>query len=102
MMKKKVTKAVSRLFPDPRVPVLLILAGYLLLGFTVLGFNRSPFQILVTSVTACLFELFLMWVFNKEGLPGQSKRFQFPLSALITSLGLSILLNYSHSYSLLF
>jgi Na+-translocating ferredoxin:NAD+ oxidoreductase RnfD subunit len=86
-------ESVARVFPDPRVPVLVLLAGYLILGFTTLGWNRSPMQVAVTSVSACALELFLAWCFGRKR--------EFPTSALITSLGLSILLNYSHSYSLL-
>jgi Na+-translocating ferredoxin:NAD+ oxidoreductase RnfD subunit len=82
------------LFSDPRYPVLLLLLGYLTLGFTVLGFNRSPFQALVTSISAVSLELILSWTLNRKLV--------FPLSALITSIGLSLLLNYSHSFYLLF
>jgi len=73
--------------------VLLILGTYLLLGFTVLGFNRSPLQVLVTSASACALEFALVWIFRK--------RREFPLSTLITSFGLSILLNYGRDYFLL-
>src|SRR5579859_1690581 len=69
----------ERVFPDPRIPVLLLLAGYLLLGFTTLGWNRSPMQVLVTSASACVLELFLGRLFGRK--------LEFPLSALITSLG---------------
>src|SRR5919199_3398867 len=34
---------------DPRLPVLGILALYIVLGITVLGFNRSPVQILICA-----------------------------------------------------
>ena len=78
-----------KIFPDARIPILILLCGYLVLGLTVLGFNRSPAQILYTSLSACALELLLMKLFGKK--------LEFPLSALITSLGLSILLNYSHS-----
>src|SRR4051812_47917415 len=87
------TVRLPRIFPDPRVPVLLLLVGYLVLGFTTLGWNRSPTQVLVTSVSACVLELFLGRLFGRK--------LEFPTSALITSLGLSILLNYSHSFTLL-
>jgi enediyne biosynthesis protein E4 len=79
---------------DPRIPVVFLLIGYLLLGITVLGFNRSPSQILTTTLTACLFELFLMKIFRDK--------ITFPLSATITSLGLSLLLNYGHDHLILF
>lgn len=78
---------------DPRIPVFLILLSYLILGFTVLGFNRTPLQALVTTSSALIFEVLLARYFQKKWI--------FPLSALITSLSLSFLLNYSHSYILL-
>jgi len=84
---------IAKIFPDPRVPVLLILTGYLVLGFTVLGFNRSPDQVLVTCLSAMALELLLMKLFRGK--------IEFPLSALITGMGLSILLNYSHTYAFL-
>ena len=87
--------AVAKVFPDPRVPVLILLAGYLVLGFTTLAWNRSPMQVLVTSVSACL----LRALSRRD--PRPKGQLEFPISALITSLGLSILLNYSHSFTLL-
>ncbi|WP_295903563.1 FG-GAP-like repeat-containing protein [uncultured Bdellovibrio sp.] len=78
---------------DPRWIIAIILGSYNILGFTVLGFNRSPMQMVVTSIMACLLELLLCyWV---------QRKWVFPLSALITSFSLSLLLNYSHSYWIL-
>jgi Na+-translocating ferredoxin:NAD+ oxidoreductase RnfD subunit len=71
-----------------------LLGSYLILGFTVLGFNRTPFQAFVTTSSACLFDVFLSRIFKK--------RWIFPLSAMITSFSLSILLNYSHNFFVLF
>jgi Na+-translocating ferredoxin:NAD+ oxidoreductase RnfD subunit len=82
------------LFKDPRITVALLLFTYLCLGFTVLGFNRSPAQVALTSLIACSLELFFMKIIRK--------RVEFPLSALITSFGLSLLLNYSHGFWLVF
>ena len=79
---------------DPRVAVALILFTYLVLGFTFLGFNRSPWQVAVTSISACALEGGLTWAIKRTII--------FPLSALVTSFGLSLLLNYSHSFGLLF
>lgn len=79
---------------DPRYSIAVILFSYLVLGFTVLGFNRAPTQALVTSASAVLFELLLHRLFKGAWI--------FPLSALITSFSLSILLNYAHDYFLLF
>src|SRR6185295_11410904 len=82
--RSSIQELVQRVFPDPRVPILFLLVGYLILGFTTLGWNRSPMQVLITSVSACALELFLGRLFGRK--------FGFPTSALITSLGLSILL----------
>jgi len=78
---------------DPRIPVLVILVGYLVLGFTVLGFNRTPTQAIMTTLCTCLLELFYLRVLRKK--------WAFPFSALITSCSLSLLLNYSHNYYML-
>ncbi len=78
---------------DPRWAIAGILFFYLLLGFTVLGFNRAPSQALVTTLSACLLEVVLARVFKKIWI--------LPLSAMITSFSLSLLLNYSHDYYLL-
>ena len=78
---------------DPRIPVLVILIGYLVLGFTVLGFNRTPTQAIITTISTCLLEAIYTRIFKKV--------WALPLSALITSCSLSILLNYSHNYYML-
>jgi Na+-translocating ferredoxin:NAD+ oxidoreductase RnfD subunit len=78
---------------DPRWTIAFILGLYNVLGFTVLGFNRSPIQMLITSIMACTLELLLCrWV---------TKKWIFPLSALISSFSLSLLLNFSHNYWIL-
>lgn len=79
---------------DPRIPVAAILFTYLVLGLTVLGFNRSPLQAIVTTITCCTLEVILTYIFKKKWI--------FPLSAMITSFSLSFLLNYSHDFLLLF
>jgi Na+-translocating ferredoxin:NAD+ oxidoreductase RnfD subunit len=78
---------------DPRWLVFLSLASYLILGFTVLGFNRTPYQALVTTLSCALLEVGLHYYFKKKWI--------FPLSAMITSCSLSLLLNYSHDYFIL-
>jgi Na+-translocating ferredoxin:NAD+ oxidoreductase RnfD subunit len=78
---------------DPRITVFSSLFLYLVLGFTLLGFNRSPFQALITSVSCALLEVIFCRLFKQKWV--------FPISALITSLSLSILLNYSHDYWIL-
>lgn len=79
---------------DPRIPVAFILFLYLVLGLTVLGFNRSPMQAITTTVTCLCMDTLLTRLFKGRWL--------FPLSALITSFSLSFLLNYSHDFFLLF
>ncbi len=74
---------------DPRIFVAGILFLYLVLGLTVLGFNRSPMQAVTTTVLCCSLDFLLTRIFNGKWV--------FPLSALITSFSLSFLLNYSHS-----
>ena len=79
---------------DPRITIAAILFSYLVLGVTVLGFNRGIGQMAVTTVSTCAFEWVLCRIFHKKWL--------VPMSALITSLSLSLLLNYSHDYWVLF
>lgn len=76
---------------DPRIPVALILFCYLVLGMTVLGFNRSPTQVAITVATAVVLDM----VFHRIFVGGAPL---FPFSALITGMGLSILINYAHGY----
>jgi hypothetical protein len=78
---------------DVRYIVLAILVIYLILGFTVLGFNRTPTQAIITCLCTMIFEVVLCYIFKKKLI--------FPLSALITSCSLSLLLNYSHNYWIL-
>jgi Na+-translocating ferredoxin:NAD+ oxidoreductase RnfD subunit len=74
---------------DPRLAVAGILAAYVLLGITLLGFNRGPDQVLVTVGAAVLLDMALHRVL-RGGPP------LFPLSAVITGLSLSIIVNYAH------
>lgn len=74
---------------DARYTVTFILFIYNVLGITVLGFNRSWSQILLTASIGILLHIFYDVIFNKK--------FYFPISALTTSLGLCILVNYGHS-----
>ncbi|TDJ36737.1 MAG: hypothetical protein E2O53_03100 [Gammaproteobacteria bacterium] len=73
---------------DPRLKVLALLAIYLALGITVLGFNRSPLQILIVVSVTCALDILLYKLIKGQWL--------FPLSAAITGLSLAILVNYSH------
>lgn len=75
---------------DPRIAIAAILLAYVLLGITVLGFNRSPAQVLQTVATAVLLDFALHAILRRGAPP------LFPFSALISGLGLSILVNYAH------
>ena len=75
---------------DPRVAIAAILVIYVTLGIAVLGFNRTPLQVL-TSVTIAVALDMLLHALLRRGAPPL-----FPFSALITGLGLSILVNYAH------
>jgi Na+-translocating ferredoxin:NAD+ oxidoreductase RnfD subunit len=78
---------------DPRWAFAAIMVVYCVLGTTVLGFNRDPFQILLTVSCCAGFEVLFAWLFRREKL--------VPLSACITGLGLSLLVNYPHDLFLL-
>ncbi len=78
---------------DPRKAIALILFTYLVLGFTVLGFNRVPSQALATTLSACALEVLLCRIFKGKWV--------WPMAAMITSFSLTILLNYSHDYFIL-
>lgn len=75
---------------DPRIPVAVILGTYVVLGMLVLGFNRSPLQVATTVATAVGLDVLLHRLLRRGEPP------LFPFSALITGLGLSILVNYAH------
>jgi len=85
---------VQRSAVDPRIPFASILALYAILGCTVLRFNRTPLQMLVTVASACALDVFFCRVIHKRWL--------VPLSAFITGTSLALLLNYSHNSFLLF
>ncbi|HEY2922567.1 MAG TPA: FG-GAP-like repeat-containing protein, partial [Candidatus Binatia bacterium] len=80
---------------DPRIAFALILTLYAVLGCTLLRFNRNPTQIVLTVLSACLFDMALHYCLR-------GRRLIFPLSAYITGLSLALLLNYSHNNYLLF
>jgi enediyne biosynthesis protein E4 len=80
---------------DPRIPFAGVLTTYAFLGCTVLGFNRTPLQMLLTVVAGCALDMLLHWLFsNRERL--------VPLSAFISMTSIALLLNYAHNYYLLF
>lgn len=78
---------------DPRWIVFFSLLSYLVLGLLLLGFNRTPLQALITTLSCISMELILHRIFKEKWI--------FPFSALITSLSLTILLNYSHDFFIL-
>ncbi|KFE64180.1 FG-GAP-like repeat-containing protein [Hyalangium minutum] len=73
---------------DARIPFALLLISFAVLGTTLLGFNRSPLQILTTVVATAALDVLLHLLLRK--------RLLFPLSAVISSLSLALLLNYAH------
>ncbi|MCI0651656.1 MAG: FG-GAP-like repeat-containing protein [Planctomycetes bacterium] len=91
----KIGAGAKSLWRDPRIPFAVLLTLYAILGCTLLRFNRSPGQILLTVASACLLDMALHWLLRKREL-------LFPISAYITGLSLALLLNYSHNYYLLF
>ena len=80
---------------DPRIPFALILTAYAVLGCSVLGFNRTPLQVLLTVAAGCALDTGLHWLFCK-------RERLVPLSAYISMMSIALLLNYSHNYYLLF
>src|SRR6266404_9117985 len=74
---------------DPRLAVAAVLALYVSLGITVLGFNRHPLQVALAVGTAMMLDMALHQAL-RGGWP------LFPLSAAITGLSLSILVNFAH------
>ena len=74
---------------DPRWPVAGLLLGYVILGITVLGFNRTPLQVGATVLCSVVLDMLLHRLLRRGPM-------LFPLSAVITGLGLSILVNYAH------
>jgi Na+-translocating ferredoxin:NAD+ oxidoreductase RnfD subunit len=74
---------------DPRYIVTFILLIYNILGITILGFNRSIYQILLTVLIGIVLHTTYDLLFNHK--------LKFNISAVTTSLGLCILVNYGHS-----
>ena len=80
---------------DARVPFALLLTLYAAAGSTILGFNRSPLQLLLTVVVGCALDMGLAWLFC-------GRTIIVPLSAYISMVSIGIILNYAHNYYLLF
>lgn len=79
---------------DPRWVFGALLLTYAVAGCTVLGFNRDPWQMALTVLSCVVLDAGLTWWLRGEKV--------FPLSAGITGLGLSLLVNYPHDHLLLF
>ncbi|HEY1100007.1 MAG TPA: FG-GAP repeat protein, partial [Myxococcota bacterium] len=73
---------------DPRWPFAALLTLYGVLGFTVFGFNRSPWQMLFIVVVGSVLDMVFARFVRGRAV--------FPLSAWISMCALAILLNYSH------
>lgn len=82
---------------DPRIVVGGILCAYVVLGITLLGFNRTPVQVALAVSAAALLDMVLHRILRRHERP------LFPLSAAITGLSLCILVNFAHgtSYALI-
>ena len=78
---------------DPRIPFAAILTLYGILGVTVLGFNRMPWQMLLIVTSGSLLDMALSWFIRGRKI--------IPLSAYISCCSIGLLLNYSHTYWLL-
>src|SRR6476659_10226654 len=83
----KWTKIPSR--RDPRWPFFFILTMYVTMGITLLGFNRSPTQVLFVVAATCLLDMLLHFFLRERSL-------LVPLSAAISGMGLGILVNCAH------
>lgn len=85
---KLIRSLINHIKADPRWIFLGLLAFYNIWGMTVLGFNRSPWQIVLTIIFGASYEVIFHRLFKGKWI--------FPLSALITSCGIGLLLNFSH------
>ncbi|HXG57611.1 MAG TPA: FG-GAP-like repeat-containing protein, partial [Thermoanaerobaculia bacterium] len=92
--RKRERRQAAALQIDPRIPFAALLTVYAILGCTLLRFNRTPLQMLVTAASTCALDMLFAWVLRREKL--------VPLSAYISGLSLALLLNYSHDSYVLF
>lgn len=74
---------------DPRWPFAALLTLYAVVGCTLLGLNRTPGQIVLVVGASCVLDLLFTRV-----LRGSVS--EWPLSAYITGMSLSLLVNYAH------
>jgi len=78
---------------DPRWIFAGLLGSYAFIGSGWLGFNRDFLQIFLTITLCMALDMAFAWIFQKRKL--------FPLSACISGLGISLLVNYPHDDYLL-
>ncbi len=78
---------------DPRWLFAGLLTCYAVVGSMFLGINRDLWQIFLTISLCLVLDVCFSWFLRRTLL--------FPLSAYITGLGLSLLVNYPHDYYLL-
>lgn len=78
---------------DPRWFVAGLQSLYLCIGIRFLGFNRSPAQVAFTILSALLLDLLFQFLYRRWV---RGAEIRFPLSGVISGLGLSIILNYPH------
>ena len=74
---------------DLRIPFAAILTFYGILGVTLLGFNRTPWQLLFIVASGSLLDMGLARVLHGRKI--------IPLSAYISCCSIGLLLNYAHS-----
>ncbi|MDG1287249.1 MAG: FG-GAP-like repeat-containing protein [Rickettsiales bacterium] len=76
---------------DPRIRVAVLLAIFLTIGIAFLGINKTPEQVGFILLVGCATDMLLHRILR----PGRG--ILFPMSAVITCLGLSILTNFAHT-----
>ncbi len=76
---------------DPRIRVAGLLAIFLIIGISLLGINKTPEQVFFILLVGISTDMILHRILR----PGQG--ILFPMSAVITCLGLSILTNFAHT-----
>ncbi len=79
---------------DLRWRIFALLASYLILGMSFLGFSRKPFQVLLLILLGAGLDLLLTGLLKNKKV--------FPLSAMISCCSLAIILNWSYDFHNLF
>lgn len=73
---------------DPRWPFAAVLLTFCVLGFTVWGFNRSPWQMLAIIAAGTALDFVATYIVTRKKI--------VPLSGMISCTSLAIILNYAH------